>query len=330
VTARRAIRPVPATRRGWEPAAPGAARSSPTGPAGSGSGPGPGAAEGAPVSPGGGARALSRGGPLGASTVSRSSLVSAHQVRRAVREPTTRIAFLHGLRENIQCWDRVVALLPDDVDAWVLGLPWDGAHGDEWALERAPGVWVERALALLPARSAAPTLLVAHSFGANVLLDHLDTGRVPDRLGLVRLAPFFRPTREAFDWPLITYYLNDFHLFLAGGITARRTRPLDPELLTGMSEKVRDRIGPYGWLRFFELFSRTPLLDLARLTVPCVVAGGEHDNASFPADCLALAAALPDARAEILPGCGHHLMLEAPRRVAELIRQLKERRCAAA
>ncbi|MFL6129914.1 MAG: alpha/beta fold hydrolase [Mycobacteriales bacterium] len=283
-----------------------------------------------PGSASGAARAVIRTGPLGASTVS-TALVTAHQVRQAAREPATRIAFLHGLTENARCWDRVVPLLPDDVDAWVFGLPWDGAHGQEWALERDPGVWVQRALALLPARSAAPTVLVAHSFGANVLLHHLDSGPVPDRLKLVLLAPFFRPTRAAFDWPLISYYLNDFHLFLAGGISARRrSRPLDPELLTGMSEKVRDRIGPYGWLRFFELFSRTPLLDLAALTMPCVVAGGERDNASFPADCRALAAALPNARVEILPGHGHHLMLEAPERVAELIRELKEGRCAAA
>ena len=148
---------------------------------------------------------------------------------------------------------------------------------------------------------------------------------------VVLVSPFYRARAEEFDWDTISYYLNDFHLFLAGGIAARRrSRPLDPELLTGMSEKVRDRIGPYGWLRFFELFSRTPLLDLDALRVPCVVAGGEHDNASFPADCRALAAALPDARVEILPGCGHHLMLEAPERVAELIRELKEGRCAAA
>ena len=144
------------------------------------------------------------------------------------------------------------------------------------------------------------------------------------------LAPFYRPTREAFDWPTITYYLNDFHLFLAGGIAVRRTRPLDPDVLQGMSEKVRDRIGAYGWLRFFELFSRTPSLNLAALTLPCVVAGGERDIASFPAECLALAAALPNATAEILPRCGHHLMIEDPERVTALIRELVERRCVAA
>lgn len=255
------------------------------------------------------------------------SWVSAHQVRRAVGEPVARIGFLHGLRENVRCWDRVVALLPDDVDAWVFGLPWDGTHGDEWALEREPGVWVERALRLVPERLS---VLVAHSFGANVLLDHLDAGPPPDQLGLVLLAPFYRPTRAAFDWTLLSYYLNDFPVFLASGITARRTRPMDPEVLQGMSEKVRDRVGAYGWLRFFELFSRTPTLDLAALTLPCAVAGGELDIASYPADCRALAAALPDATVEIVPGCGHHLMVEAPERVIGLIRELTGRRGRAA
>lgn len=260
--------------------------------------------------------------------------VTAHQVRRAVREPAARIGFLHGLRENVRCWDQVVALLPDDIDAWVFGLPWDGAQGDEWALEREPGVWVQRALRLVPDEL---TVLVAHSFGANVLLDYLDTVGVRDQRGLVLLAPFYRATREVFDWPTITYYLNDFHLFLAGGITVRRTRPLAPDVLQGMSEKVRDRIGAYGWLRFFELFSRTPMLDLAApmldlaaLTLPCVIVGGERDIASFPADCLALAAAMPNATAEILPGCGHHLLIEDPERVTVLIRELVERRGAAA
>lgn len=276
------------------------------------------------------ARAMTRTGALGATTATAAPLTVAH-ARPARREPATRMAFFHGLTENAACWDRVLPLLPDDVDAWVFGLPWDGAHGHEWALERDAAVWIERALAMLPDRPAGPTVLVAHSFAANVLLDHLDRHPLPDRTRLVLLAPFFRPGCRDFDWPLISYYLNDFHLFLAGGIAARRqSRPPDPELLTGMSEKVRDRIGAYGWLRFFELFSRTPLLDLDAVRVPVLVAGGEHDNASFPADCRALAAALPDARVEILAGCGHHLMLEAPERVAELIRELKERRCEAA
>jgi pimeloyl-ACP methyl ester carboxylesterase len=253
--------------------------------------------------------------------------VTAEQVRRAPGEPAARIGFVHGLRENARCWQQVVALLPDDVDAWVFELPWDGAHGDDWALEREPGVWIERALQQVPEPF---TVLVAHSFGANVLLDHLDAAGVPDGLGLVLLAPFFRPSREAFDWTLISYYINDFHQFLASGITARRTRPIEPDVLLGMSEKVRDRVGVYGWLRFFELFSRTPMLGLDAMALPCAIAGGALDIASYPADCIALADALPNATVEIVPDCGHHLMVEAPERVAALIGELAQRRCQAA
>ena len=194
-------------------------------------------------------------------------------------------------------------LLPDDVDAWVFGLPWDGAHGQEWALERDARVWVQRALAMLPARPAGPTVLVAHSFGANVLLDHLDARPVPDRLKLVLLAPFFRATRKQFDWPLISYYLNDFHLFLAGGIAARGgpgrwTRTADRDEREGARPDRPVRVAA---------FLRAVLPDAAarpgRAHHAVLVAGGEHDNASFPADCRALAAALPAARVEILAGC---------------------------
>ncbi|HEY0168561.1 MAG TPA: alpha/beta hydrolase [Jatrophihabitans sp.] len=268
-----------------------------------------------------------RAARLAAAGLSGPGWVTAEQVRKASGEPTMRIGFLHGLRENTRCWERVVALLPEDVDAWVFQLPWDGAHGDDWALERDPGVWIERALQQAPEPF---TVLVAHSFGANVLLDYLDANGAPDELGLVLLAPFYRASREAFDWTLISYYLNDFHHFLASGMTARRTRPIDPDVLLGMSEKVRGWVGPYGWLRFFELFSRTPMLDLEALTLPCAVVGGELDVASYPADCLALADALPNATVEILPGCGHHLMLDAPQRVAVLIRELAQRRRQAA
>jgi pimeloyl-ACP methyl ester carboxylesterase len=253
--------------------------------------------------------------------------VTAEQVRRALGTPALRIAFLHGLQENARCWDQVTAALPDDVDAWVFGLPWDGAHGDAWAMEREPGVWIERALAQLPYR---PDVLVAHSFGANALLDHLDATGTPDDLRLVLLAPFFRATRAEFDWRLLSYYLTDFHLFLAGGITSRRARTIDPDVLLGMSLKVRDRVGAYGWLRFMELFTRTPLLDLAGLTMPVAVVGGERDIASYPADCTALAAALPDATVEIVEGCGHHLMVEAPERVVRIVRELAERQDRAA
>ena len=57
---------------------------------------------------------------------------------------------------------------------------------------------------------------------------------------------------------------------------------------------------------------------LERLRAPAVVLAGERD-AKFRALGERLAAALPDARLEIVPGAGHAVHLEAPEAVAEAL-----------
>jgi pimeloyl-ACP methyl ester carboxylesterase len=249
--------------------------------------------------------------------------VTADQVRGWSGEPVMTIGLVHGLGENSKIWNELVERLPDDLVVWNFGLPWDAAAGNQWALEREPTVWLERALALVP---AVPDVLVAHSFGANVLLDHLSRdGAVSlsgsGLKGLVLMSPFYRPTPTAFDWDVISYYLNDFPDLLRGGLAALRrgSAPPAPELVEGMVEKVRDRIGPYGWLRFFELFSATPMLDIAAVDVPTLVIGGDRDTASYPEDCRSLARALPRASVEILPRCGHFPTIDHPDRIVALL-----------
>jgi pimeloyl-ACP methyl ester carboxylesterase len=112
----------------------------------------------------------------------------------------------------------------------------------------------------------------------------------------------------------------DFDDLIRAGIVARRAGPPPAaDLLEAMVAKVRDRIGPYGWLRFFDLFTETPFLDLSRVDVPCLVVGGGLDTASYPADSAGLAAALPDARLEILPGCGHFGLVDNPVPAAAMV-----------
>jgi pimeloyl-ACP methyl ester carboxylesterase len=55
------------------------------------------------------------------------------------------------------------------------------------------------------------------------------------------------------------------------------------------------------------------------ITVPTLVATGSDDQRSTPAMAMALADALPDARATILPGLRHLTPLEAPNVIAELV-----------
>jgi pimeloyl-ACP methyl ester carboxylesterase len=249
--------------------------------------------------------------------------VTAEQVRVPLGEPAGTLGLVHGLGENSTVWNRLVQRLPEDIAVWNFGLPWDAAGGMQWALEREPRVWLEHALALAP---VVPEVLVAHSFGASCLLDHLCRDRCAGPRsaglrGLMLVSPFYRATPQGFDWGDLRHYVNDFDDLLRHGLEALRGdwAPPAPDLMEAMVEKVRDRIGPYGWLRFFEMFSRTPMLDLDAIDLPTLVIGGERDTASYPADCRSLAQALPRARAEILPRCGHFPMVDHPDRMVALL-----------
>lgn len=265
-------------------------------------------------------RAARHAGPHGTVTV------TACQVRcpagDAAVGPIATVGFVHGLGGGHAIWAQLVEALPDDVAIWAFGLPWDAGQGYGWAVGSEPRVWLRRALELMPVQ---PDVLVAHSFGANVLLDHVATHGTGALTGLVLLSPFYRPSPDAFTWPVISHYLNDFTDLLAAGISARGAPPAD--LLAAMAEKVRDRISPYGWMRFFELFTATPMLDLAAITVPCLVVGGGRDTASYPDDNRSLARRLTRGTVEILAQSGHFAMIDDPRRVAALVDEfLRSRR----
>jgi pimeloyl-ACP methyl ester carboxylesterase len=229
----------------------------------------------------------------------------------------TSIGLVHGLGTGPAVWDRLLGLLPPTVNAWVFSLPWDAADGYGWALDGEPRRWLAEALRLVP---EPPEVIVAHSFGANVVLDYLCAGGDATGLaGLVLVSPFYRATPEGLDWAALTHYVNDFPEVLKAGILARQSTPAPPDLVRAMAEKVRDRIGAYGWLSFFRLFSATPALGLGAVQVPCLVVGGGTDTASYPEDCTRLAAGLPRGSAVILQRCGHFTMLDDPPAVAELL-----------
>ncbi|MDG4831695.1 alpha/beta hydrolase [Solwaraspora sp. WMMD1047] len=240
--------------------------------------------------------------------------VSVDVIREAVGPAAITVGLIHGLGSSTSVWTRLAEALPSPVRVWAYRLPWDATDGSGWATERDSQVWLDRALRLAP----QPDVYLAHSFGANVLLDRLVAAGTANCRGLVLMSPFYRPSPLAFDWATITHYLNDFDDLVRSGIRARRGGPPD-ELLEAMVAKVRERIGPYGWMRFFDLFTRTPFLDLRAVDVPCLVIGGGRDTASYPHDCESLATALPNARLEILPDCGHFTMIDETARVAELV-----------
>lgn len=235
-----------------------------------------------------------------------------------------RVLLLHGLAANDSVWEPALAELPDGLRLWTARMP--------WRTETIAGLGTETDLAgrLAQALESVPggaEVVVAHSMAANVLLDLLDRDLragvdVPRRYGiraLVLVSPFYRSHTEQFDWETISYYLNDFHLIMEEGIRAHSGGRVPADLRRAMGERVRERVGPYGWFRFFDLYLRTPSLAVGRLALPTLVLAGETDFAAPPGEGVALAGALPDARSLVLPGCGHFPMLDAPGRFAAAV-----------
>ncbi|MBM0232567.1 alpha/beta hydrolase [Micromonospora sp. STR1_7] len=155
-------------------------------------------------------------------------------------------------------------------------------------------------------------VVIAHSFAANAVLELL-CRRVPDRLqAVVLVSPFYRATPERFHWSDISYYLNDFHRILAEGIRVSAAHPPPNEVVEQMALRLRERVGPYGWMRFFDSYLRTPFLDLSGVLVPVLVIGGRRDLAVPIEDVEALAEALPAGRLARVAASGHFAMVEHP------------------
>ncbi|MFJ6215768.1 alpha/beta fold hydrolase [Streptomyces sp. NPDC092296] len=232
-----------------------------------------------------------------------------------------RVLLLHGLGGNPAVWDRMITHLDEDHEVWDAELPWAGGlRRSGWGQDTAAPADALAELVRRPAKpSGAPfDAVVAHSYAANLLLEAL-ASRLIAPVPTVLLSPFYRSSPDDFDWPTISHYLNDFHQTFAEalevGVTGRHPRARRDWL----ARCLRDQIGPYGWMRFFETYLRTPFLDLPAVTAPTLVVAGGRDRVAPAAEGRALAVRLPGGRHAPLPDGGHFPMVEQPDLVAGLV-----------
>ncbi|MFG2877386.1 alpha/beta fold hydrolase [Streptomyces sp. NPDC048337] len=233
--------------------------------------------------------------------------------RAAAGDPAPlRVLTLHGLAGTTEVWRRFNALAHPSLEIWEAELPWAasavGTHG--WSHHPDPVPWVREALAEVP---GGPDVVIAHSFAANATLELLaaaEPGTGPDKAVLV--APFHRRDPADFDFETAQYYLNGFHRILDEGLRISSDGRLPEDLRELMALRMRERIGPYGWMRFFDSYLRSPFVDTSALARPVLVIAGEHDFAAPPGDARGLAGALPDAEVHVFGDSGHFPMAEQP------------------
>ncbi len=233
-----------------------------------------------------------------------------------------RLVLLHGFTQTRQSWRRTVAALGGRYRALAPDLP---GHGQ--AAERRPASFSACA-AYVRALAGERCVLAGYSMGGRIALHTaLAVPGLVDRLVLIGATPGLadpaeREARRRADEALA-------ERIEAVGVVAFAEEWGAQALFAGQDERVaaaahadRLRNTPHGLaaaLRGLGTGVMTPLWDrLPQLAIPVTLVVGERD-AKFHAVAERMAAALPDARLEVVRGAGHAVQLERPDAVATAI-----------
>ncbi|MFB7182135.1 alpha/beta fold hydrolase [Streptomyces sp. NPDC056257] len=246
--------------------------------------------------------------------------VLVRRTRQASAGEPVRVLALHGLAGTDTVWRDCARIAAPEVEFWAALMPWGAAGKETWSHRGDPAAWIGQALDAVP---GGVDVLIAHSFSTGLALESLAAMDRAVRPGAaVIVAPFHRRSPQDFAWHTATHYLNSYHGFLDECLRIGSRRPLDDDVRRDMALRVRDRVGAYGFLRFFETYLRSPFLDTAALDLPVLVVAGDGDPFAPLDDARGLAAALPDARLRVFQDCGHLPMEEQPQGFAAAVDDL--------
>ena len=244
------------------------------------------------------------------------------------------MVLLHGQPGSGADWKQVEGQLPPGLSVLAPDRPGYGAS-------RLPaGGFAAGARALLAdldSRGIDQAVLVGHSYGGGVAL--AAARLAPERVaGLVLLASVGPGCLTGADWPLAARVSGEFCALMAWRLTpwlaraglaavARlRRRPLAADEFVNLQTwgYAHHDHGPL-W-RSFLTEQRALMRELDELSAslpevaqPVLLMADAHDSIIPVRATRRLAAALPDARVELLNGAGHHLPRRAAPRIADAI-----------
>ena len=243
------------------------------------------------------------------------------------------LLLLHGTGAATHSWRDLAPLLAQDFTVIAPDLP---GHGFSDALSgnrmSLPGMAAAIA-GLLQVLDARPTLVVGHSAGAAILARLcLDDSIRPAALislngallplhGLPKL--FFAPAAKLLVSNALASRLFAWHAQSPQAVqrlitsTGSRLDPIGVELygrLVGNSEHVANA------LAMMASWDLQPLArDLHQLKIPLLLVAGSNDRTLRPEHAEHVAAHVPNAQVQMLPGLGHLAHEENPGKIAEIV-----------
>lgn len=219
------------------------------------------------------------------------------------RGPTA--VLVHGMEDTWRSWRPYASRLDPTWTVYALDVPWRTGNAYDWRGHASAGRWVASALREIP---EPVDILVGHSLGANAVLEVLADPEPPAVSVAALLAPFYCPRTTVLSWDFFDEARKFFGQIIGEGIRLRlgpRAAGLDPELREAMLGKMVDRIGPLGFVTWFDHFAASARLPLESVTVPTVVLASGEDPCLSGGRAGALAADMPSATLWLDDGYDH-------------------------
>lgn len=230
------------------------------------------------------------------------------------------LLLVHGLEGSWTGWGPLVDQLQEDYHLLLADLPWRAGGSYRWRARSTPAQWLALAADLV---GEAPAAVVAHSFGANAVLQWL--AQRPSRgtpQAAVLLSPFYRPDSVGDNWRTFDRSHAEFEAVMAEGMRVRlgpRADLLEHDVVEGMATALLERIGPRGFLALYEQFMSSSELPLGDVTVPTLLVAGEDDPGIRGERAVQLHQAVGSARLHRSPHLTHFCHLAQPREVGDLV-----------
>ncbi|PWJ54331.1 Pimeloyl-ACP methyl ester carboxylesterase [Quadrisphaera granulorum] len=230
------------------------------------------------------------------------------------------ILLLHGVGLDRRMWDRVWPELARTHRVHLVDLP---GHGGSGPVRRGSTLAdiAQRVADAMP----APGHVVGFSLGGLVAQElALDHPELVTRLSLVSTVADRTADQRRAVLARLQAATDDFEASARASVDRwfsaawhEREPDLADEVLKVLLSNDRE-----SYLACYEVFARADeelWPRLAQISAPTVVVTGEDDGGSTPAMTRALAAAVPDARAVVVPNTRHLLPLERPQELLEVL-----------